>query len=133
MLINLTTLYLSKNQIIDLTPLSNLINLKVLDLSNNQISDLTGLSNLINLEYLDLSENQINSDSLIRCPLSNLINNDEINISAFLVIYSRNPTHPLVKSIPLEEFDENLQKQLLDDLNITEDFQEGNISFIIND
>ena len=86
---------------------------------------------ITNLKELYLYNNQINSDSLIRCPLNNLINT-EICISAFPVIYSRNPTHPLVKSIPLEEFDKNLQKQLLEDLNITEDFKEGNIKFIVD-
>jgi len=41
-----------------------------------------------------------------------------------LLYYSRNPDHPLVKSTPLSEFDKDLQKFLLDDLNIKADFQE---------
>ena len=112
----------------------DITNLKELYLYNNQINSDSlircPLSQLVNLARLYLENNQINSDSLIRCPLNNLINT-EICISAFPVIYSRNTTHPLVLSTLLSEFDKELQKILLDDLNITQDFTEGNIKFII--
>jgi Leucine-rich repeat (LRR) protein len=96
---------LYNNQITDITPLSNLTKLKTLDLLNNQITDIT--------------------------PLNNLNKKIKIKISAFPIIYSRNPTHPLVKSYTLETFDKDLQKQLLNDLNITKNFKEGNINFIL--
>ena len=45
--IYLKELYLSDNQIVDLSPLSNMVNLQLLDLNNNQIIDLSPLRNLI--------------------------------------------------------------------------------------
>ncbi|MDZ4121470.1 MAG: leucine-rich repeat domain-containing protein, partial [Candidatus Cloacimonadaceae bacterium] len=69
-LTNLQELYLSYNQISDLSPLSALTILQVLDLWNNQISDLSPLSALINLYWLNLSYNQISDLS----PLNALTN-----------------------------------------------------------
>ena len=47
---NLQDLYLSSNQITDITPLANLKNLKQLSLSSNQVTDITPLANLNNLQ-----------------------------------------------------------------------------------
>lgn len=68
-LIYLEVLFLHINQIIDVSPLNTLTCLKRLCLADNQITDISPLSNLINLEYLHLSRNQITNIS----PLSNLI------------------------------------------------------------
>ena len=67
---SLTTLYLSGNQISDLTPLTNLNNLEVLILDRNRISDITPLANLTNLTQLDMRGNRISDIT----PLSNLTN-----------------------------------------------------------
>lgn len=58
---NLKTLNLEFNQIIDITPLSDLTQLTQLRLSHNSISDITSLTGLINLQYLDLSSNQVHN------------------------------------------------------------------------
>ena len=55
----MTRLYLSENQIIDISPLSSLNNLTSLNLSENEISDISPLSFLTNLTKLDLEGNQI--------------------------------------------------------------------------
>ena len=67
---NPTMLYLSGNQISDVTPLAGLINLTGLGLSRNQISDITPLAGLINLTGLRLNDNQISDIA----PLAGLIN-----------------------------------------------------------
>jgi Leucine-rich repeat (LRR) protein len=69
-LTNLRELYLSNNQISDLTPLSGLTNLRILSLGRNQISDLAPLSGLTNLTNLWLDSNQISDLT----PLSGLTN-----------------------------------------------------------
>jgi len=56
---NLTVLFLSNNQISNITPLSTLTNLTELSLSSIQISDITPLSTLMNLDWLFLYNNQI--------------------------------------------------------------------------
>ena len=66
----LQQLHLGGNQIVDLTPISQLKNLQQLDLHWNQIVDLTPISQLKNLQQLDLSGNQI--DDLT--PISQLKN-----------------------------------------------------------
>ena len=68
---NLTTLWLSNNQISDITPLKDLTNLTWLYLDSNNISDLTRLAALTNLETLWLSSNQI-SDLTRLAGLTNL-------------------------------------------------------------
>jgi len=65
-----TELYLSNDQISDLSSLTGLTNLERLYLSNNQISDLSPLTELTNLEWLDLSGNPITDLS----PLKGLTN-----------------------------------------------------------
>ena len=69
-LTNLERLYLSNNQISDLSPLTELTNLEWLYLSQNKITDLSPLAGLTNLEWLWLHENQ-NSDL---SPLKGLTN-----------------------------------------------------------
>jgi len=66
--INLTTLYLSDNQIKDISPFRGLTNLDWLILSNNQITDISPLGGLTKLDWLDLSNNQITNIA----PLSGL-------------------------------------------------------------
>ena len=61
----------NRNEISDLSPLSNLTRLTNLNLANNDISDLSPLSNLTNLTRLDLALNGGISDL---SPLSNLTN-----------------------------------------------------------
>jgi len=73
----LESLYLFKNQIIDISTVSNLINIKELDLSSNQISKIDSLYNLTNLKTLSLGSNQISDIS----PLYNLINLQSISLS----------------------------------------------------
>lgn len=66
----LTTLYISKLNIKDLTGIENAVNLDRLELIYNQISDLSALSNLTNLRELILEHNEIRNISA----LSNLTN-----------------------------------------------------------
>ena len=51
-LLNLTTLHLSHNKILDMSPLVGLINLKELHLNSNQIVDVSPLAGLVNLKKL---------------------------------------------------------------------------------
>jgi Leucine-rich repeat (LRR) protein len=57
--VTLTHLYLSNNQISDVSAVSGLVNLSVLDLGANQISDVSPLSGLVSLTSLDLWYNQV--------------------------------------------------------------------------
>jgi internalin A len=75
--VDLTTLWLSNNQIRDISALSELTNLRTLWLSNNQIRDISALSGLTNLTTLWLFNNQIRDIST----LSGLINLTEILLS----------------------------------------------------
>jgi len=114
-------------------------NLEELHLYNTQINsdlknpmyntNLSFLNNFKNLKLLNLMGNII-TDTTILNKFDNLANT-EIHISAFPVIYVRNTDHPLVKSISFEEFDENLQKQLFDNLNLKENFKENNITYVL--
>ena len=67
----------NRNEIGDLTPLSNLTNLEELWLINNQVSDVSFLSNLTNLEVLRLDINQISDVN----PLSNLTKLRSLSLS----------------------------------------------------
>jgi internalin A len=58
-LVNLESLYLSHDQISDVTPLSALTRLRTLGLSYNNISDITPIAHLTNLQTLRLDNNQI--------------------------------------------------------------------------
>ncbi len=73
----LTQLYLSHNQITDISPLRLLINLTVLNLEDNQIKDISPLLSLHNLLILNLGKNYIENISKI-CFLTKLMN---LNIS----------------------------------------------------
>ena len=77
-LTNLEFLWLSENQIVDVSPLVQLTNLEFLLLSGNQIADVTPLAQLTNLKWLMLSTNQIADVS----PLAQLTNLEELNLSA---------------------------------------------------
>ncbi|MEG4878875.1 leucine-rich repeat domain-containing protein, partial [Microcoleus sp. CZ3-B4] len=66
-----TKLYLSNNQISDITPLQSLTNLTHLNLYGNQISDITPLQSLTNLTNLYLHCNQISDITLLQS-LTNL-------------------------------------------------------------
>ena len=78
---NLTTLYVSDNQISEISPLSGLTNLRSLVISGNQITDISSLTNLTNLMRLYLSHNQITDISSLM-NLTNLtsldLNNNQI-------------------------------------------------------
>ena len=126
-LTNLINLSLNNNQIIDLTTLSNLTNLEVLRLDDNQIIDLTSLSQLTNLKRLYLNDNQI----IDLNPLSQLTKTN-IQISALPFIYHQNPTHPLILSTPLKEFNKDLIDQLFEDLKISEKINFSEPPYIIN-
>jgi len=76
-LTNLQGLYLSHNQISDLSPLAGLTNLQILDISVNQISDLSPLEDLTNLLWLYLEYNQISDLS----PLAGLTNLDYLKLN----------------------------------------------------
>lgn len=80
---NLTGLYLKRNQIQDISALSNLTNLTGLDLSKNQIQDISSLANLTNLTSLKLWKNQIQDISV----LANLTNLTRLDLS-------ENPINP---------------------------------------
>ena len=56
-LTQLNKVYLSNNQLTDLSPLAKLAMLEQLYLSNNQITDLTPLAGLTKLTHLDLVNN----------------------------------------------------------------------------
>ncbi|MCL2376708.1 MAG: leucine-rich repeat domain-containing protein [Defluviitaleaceae bacterium] len=56
---NLTELWLSTNEISDISPLAELANLTMLSLAWNEISDLTPLAGLTNLTMLNLGGNEI--------------------------------------------------------------------------
>jgi len=55
----LSKLFLTDNQITDITPIASLTNLTYLDLKDNQISDLKPLKSLTNLSILSIEGNQI--------------------------------------------------------------------------
>ena len=55
----LSELFLTDNQITDITPISSLVNLTYLDLKDNQISDLKPLESLANLSVISIEGNQI--------------------------------------------------------------------------
>ncbi|MCL2071608.1 MAG: leucine-rich repeat domain-containing protein [Oscillospiraceae bacterium] len=69
-LTNLDGLFLSRNEITDVSPLSGLTNLTMLDLTDNNISELAPLSGLVNLKNLYLNDNNISE----LAPLSGLVN-----------------------------------------------------------
>jgi internalin A len=71
-----TELYLSQENISDLTPLAWLTNLTYLNLSDNNISDLTPLSELTKLTKLDLSYSNISDIT----PLAGLTNLTELSL-----------------------------------------------------
>jgi internalin A len=98
-------------------------NLEILDLDDNQIINLTPLSQFTKLTTLDLNDNQISGIS----PLSQLTNT-KIKISALSFIYHQNPTHPLILSTPLKEFDKDLTDQLFEDLNVKLPYRINNIT-----
>ena len=79
---NLTELYLIRNQIVDLQPLSKFTNLRKLNLSKNQITDVQPLSGLTNLSSLVLNFNQISDVK----PLSGLTNLTELFLEANQIV-----------------------------------------------
>lgn len=74
--IKLQNLYLSNNNISDITTLSAVTTLETLDLSNNKIKDISPLSELQNLSILNLSDNNISSIEALT-PVSSIL---KINI-----------------------------------------------------
>jgi len=82
-LVNLEKLYLGSNNIVTVKALRQLNNLKILDLSNNQLADLTGLPGNWP-EALDLSGNRI--ADLTGLPDQNYQNLKTLNLSSNRVI-----------------------------------------------
>ena len=72
----LDSIFLSNNQISDISPLQNLTSLQTLSLNNNQISDISPLQNLTSLMFLQLFHNQISDIS----PLQNLTSLKNLNL-----------------------------------------------------
>ena len=68
---NMTVLWLSGEQITDITPIRNCKNLTSLRLNDTNITDITPISSLIKLENLDLSNTKINDISSLET-LNNL-------------------------------------------------------------
>ncbi len=64
-LTNLDSLYLSKNNIINITGINSLINLKTLDLSKNLLTDISSLEGLKQIKRLDLSQNFLKNISVL--------------------------------------------------------------------
>lgn len=81
---NLERIEMNSNQIVDITPLQGLINLTYLDLMNNKIIDLTPLMGLTNLQTLCLSSNKI----VNVLPLQSLINLAGLSLYDNPVTYS---------------------------------------------
>ena len=75
-LTNLIELYLSDNQLSDISPLKGLTNLMKLNLSDNQLSDISPLKKLTNLMELNLRQNQLRDISSLR----GLTNLTELNL-----------------------------------------------------
>jgi internalin A len=63
--VNLTKLYLHKNEITDITGIDSLINLEFLGMADNQISDISKMKSLINLTWLSLGKNKITDISVL--------------------------------------------------------------------
>ena len=82
-------------QIVDLTPLRNLKNLRWIHLGGNEISDISPLSELTNLTFLDLRSNQIVD---VR-PLANLVNLKTLKIENNLIV-----DHSPLDALDLVEF-----------------------------
>ncbi|WP_449622618.1 leucine-rich repeat domain-containing protein [Robertmurraya sp. Marseille-Q9965] len=78
---NLSTLYLTDNNIEDFSVLQNLSSLKSLHIALNEISDISGIEKLVNLDYLQIYKNQITDLS----SLSSLPNLTYLNISDNLI------------------------------------------------
>jgi len=77
-LTNLINLYLCENRIVDLSPLSRLTGLTNLELWGNQIEDISSLSELTSLYWIELYRNNIIDVS----PLSQLVNLDNLGLSS---------------------------------------------------
>ena len=69
---NLTSLYLSKTGVTDLSPLAGLTNLETLYLNNTSVSDISDLSALTNLEDLAFNKTDVTDISAISA-LTNLV------------------------------------------------------------
>ena len=70
--VNIKSLDLTGNEVIDLNPLKDLTKLKKLVLKNNKIKDLSPLKKLVNLEELDISNNPDTEMNLQRNQISDI-------------------------------------------------------------
>ncbi len=96
--------YLDLNQnytIEDISPIYKLTNLKKLILYSNPIKDISGIGNLINLKYLDLLDLPINNIS----SLSNLINLETLYVSGVGIKTNLNSIEPLKNLTKLTHLD----------------------------
>ena len=97
---SLQTLDLSYNQIIDVSLLQKLKDLQNLDLNNNQINDISFLQDLQSLQALDLSNNQISDVS----PLTTLlrkINSPDVSFNKYYYDKINFYNNPLITT-PIE-------------------------------
>ena len=92
---NLATVYLRFNQISDITPLAKLTNLLSLNLSDNPIDDISRVTELTQLRELYLKGNQITDVS----PLAELINLRELHLEGN-PIKDRKPLLELLEKNP---------------------------------
>ena len=76
---NLEILSLEKNQLTDISVIQNLKNLKLLDINYTKIKNISVLKNLNKLEDLNISNNQITDISVIQ-HLNNLERLDIVNL-----------------------------------------------------
>ncbi len=91
-LTNLTMLDIARNNISDISALSNLTNLTELDMVGNNISDISVLSNLTSLTWVNLMDNRITDFTPIAWMDSNNYNisNQKKSISVCNIILSKN-------------------------------------------
>lgn len=98
-LTDLKSLNLSGNNIIDITPISNLLNLESLDLSSNKITDIAPIENLTQLTSLNLSYNKIQYLSPLKRLLRLQILNVERNkINSIIVLANLKKIQVLILS-----------------------------------
>ncbi|RKU29069.1 hypothetical protein C6499_09360 [Candidatus Poribacteria bacterium] len=110
--INLSELYLGKNQILDVSALKGLTKLAVLDIQRNELlSDVTPLKNLTKLTSLSLRGNQISDMS----PLKDLINLTYLHIG-----YNEISDISLIKNLTKLTF-LNLDENKISDISAIKD------------
>lgn len=81
---NLEYATLHRNEITDITPLTNLLKIKHLTLNNNKIKSIKGIEKLTNLIELAIEDNEISNISYIKnlnLDILNIVNNQTVTIN----------------------------------------------------